>query len=84
MQVAPNGEQLWISKGLCILATNNITEYEAFIYELEVIIVVGAKEVKVIGDALLVNSHIREVWKNKEDRFRLYPQYAKQLLQAFK
>lgn len=77
MQVVPNREQLWISKGLCFFATNNITEYEAFIYELEVIIVVGAKEVKVIGDALLVNSHIREVWKNKEDRFRLYPQYAK-------
>lgn len=70
--IVPNGEQLWISKRLHFPTTNNVTEYEACIYRLEALIMVGAKKVEVTGNSLLIISHIQEEWEDKEDRLRLY------------
>lgn len=84
MLVTPNGEQLWISKRLYFLMTNDVAKYEVCIYGLEALIAVEDKKFEATRDSLLVISQIRKEQKIKEDKLRSYLQYAKQQLLAFK
>ncbi|XP_058008214.1 uncharacterized protein LOC131182878 [Hevea brasiliensis] len=72
-----------MSKRICFLATNNVAEYEACICGLEALIAIGAKEVEVFGDSMLVVSLVKGDWELKEEKLRSYLEYAKKLLFSF-
>ena len=55
--VMPEGETIPMAKKLDFKVTNNIVEYEAYIYGVEA---AGAKDLLVYGDSLLVINQANE------------------------
>ena len=58
--VTPEGETIPLAKKLDFRVTNNMVEYEACIYGVEAAPAVGAKELLVYKDSLLVISQANE------------------------
>ena len=58
--VTPAEKTIPMAKKLDFKVTNNMTEYEADIYGVETAIAVGAKDLLVYGDSLLVISQANE------------------------
>jgi ribonuclease HI len=54
--IAPRGEQLKYARQLLFLASNNATEYEALIHELNIVVSLSIKKLMVYGDSLVVIS----------------------------
>ena len=54
--VTPEGETIPIAKKLDFKVTNNMAEYEAYIYGVEAALAAGAKDLLVYGDSLLITS----------------------------
>ena len=54
-----------------------MVEYEACIYGVEAALIVGAKDLLVYGDSLLVMNQANEEWKVKEERLKPYNGYLK-------
>ena len=71
--VTPEGEMIPMAKRLEYEVTNNQAEYEACIFGLEALRSVGAEEVTVYGDSMLVIPSKK--WEVREDRLRLYVKY---------
>ena len=64
-----------MAKKLEFEVTNNQAEYEACISGLEALCNVGAENVTVYGDSILVVKQASKEWEVKEDRLRLYRDY---------
>ena len=64
-----------MAKRLEYEVTNNQAEYETYIFGLEALRSVGAEEVNVYGDSMLVIKQASKKWKVREDRLRLYVDY---------
>ena len=60
-----------------------MAEYEACIYRVEAALAVGAKDLLVYGDSLLVISQANEEWEVKEERLKPYNGYLKTLMKGF-
>ena len=58
--VMPEGETVPMTKKLDFKVINNMAEYEACIYGVEAALAVGAKDLLVYGDSLLVISQANE------------------------
>ena len=65
------GKTISMAKKLDFKVTNNMAEYEVCIYGVEAALTVGAKDLLVYGDSLLVISQDNEEWKVKEERLKL-------------
>ena len=52
--ITPGGEMMPMAKRLEYEVTNNQAEYEAYIFSLETLRSVGAEEVTIYGDSILV------------------------------
>ena len=72
-----------MAKKLDFKVTNNMAEYEACIYGVKAALAVGAKDLLVYEDSLLVISQANEEWEVKEERLKLYNGYLKTLMQGF-
>ena len=81
--VTLEGETISMSKKLDFKVTNNMAEYEAGIYGVEVALVAGAKDLLVYGHSLLVISQTNEEWEVKEERLKPYNGYLKTLIKGF-
>ena len=81
--VTPKGETIPIAKKLDFKVTNNMAEYEACIYGVEVALAAGAKDLLVYGDSLLVISQANKEWEVKEERLKPYNGYLKTLMKGF-
>ena len=81
--VTPEGETILMAKKLDFKVTNNMVEYEACIYGVEAALIVGAKDLLVYGDSLLVMNQANEEWKVKEERLKPYNGYLKTLMKGF-
>ena len=58
--VTPEGETIPMAKKLDFKVTNNMAEYETYIYRVEDALAAGAKDLLVYGDSLLVISQANE------------------------
>ena len=81
--ITSEGEVLPIAKKLEFSVTNNMAEYEACIFGLEVLIEIGVSEIEVMGGSMLVVHQATEEWDVKEERLRPYWQYLKIISQNF-
>ena len=75
--VTQKGEIIPMAKKLDFKVTNNMAEYEAYIYGVEAALADGAKDLLVYGDSLLVISQANEEWEVKEERLKPYHGYLK-------
>ena len=73
--ITPEGEMIPMAKKLKYEVTNNQAEYEAYIFGLEALRSMGAKEVTVYGDSMLVIKQASKKWEVREDRLQLYVDY---------
>eukprot|EP00257_Ricinus_communis_P019351 XP_015578317.1 uncharacterized protein LOC107261713 [Ricinus communis] len=74
------GEMLLMVKKLDFRVTNNMSEYEACLFGLEVVVVAGAKELMVYGDSILIIQQALKEWKVKEKRLKSYVNYLRTLV----
>ena len=81
--VTPEGETIPMAKKLDFKVTNNMAEYEACIYGIEVALIAGAKDLLVYGDSLLVINQPNKEWEVKEERLKPYNDYLKTLMKGF-
>ena len=81
--LTPKGEVVPISKKLAFRVTNNEVEYEACALEMEALIALGVKKVKIFGDSMLVINKRTEEWKLKEQHLRPYLSHLQQLVLSF-
>ena len=73
--ITPGGEVIPMIKRLEYEVTNNQVEYEACVFGLEALRSMGAEEVTVYGDSMLVIKQTSKKWEVREDRLRLYVDY---------
>ena len=64
-----------MAKKLKSEVTNNQAEYEACIFRLESLRDMGAEQITVYGDSMLVVKQISKEWEVKEDQLKLYVNY---------
>ena len=69
------GEMIPMAKRLEYKVTNNQAEYEACIFGLEALRSMGAEEVTIYGDSMLVIKQASKKWEVREDRVWLYVDY---------
>ena len=81
--VMPKRKTIPMAKKLDFKVTNNMSEYEAYIYGVEVVLAAGAKDLLVYGDSLLVISQANEEWKVKKEKLKPYHSYLKTLMKGF-
>jgi ribonuclease HI len=63
--------------------TNNVAEYEGLLIGVQKALDLGAKEVRIFADSLLVISQLRGEWKIKHPGLRPFYDRAKELLKKF-
>ena len=81
--ISPEGEMIPMAKRLEFEVTNNQAEYEACIFGLEALRSVGAGEITVYGDSMLVVKQISNEWEIREDRLKPYWDYSATVLLSF-
>ncbi|RVW44135.1 Transposon Ty3-G Gag-Pol polyprotein [Vitis vinifera] len=65
------------------LATNNIVEYEACIFNLETALELGIRQMEVFGDSNLVLKQIQGDWRTRDVKLRPYHAYLELLVRRF-
>ena len=81
--ITPEGEMIPMAKRLEFEVTNNQAEYEACIFGLEALHSVGAENVTVYGDSMLVVKQASKEWEVREDKLCLYWDYLATILLSF-
>ena len=79
--IMPEGKTIPMAKKLEFNVTNNMEEYEACIYGLEVALAARAKDLLVYVDSLLAISQTNEEWEVKEERLKIYNGYLNTLIE---
>ena len=72
-----------MAKRLEFEVTNNQVEYEACIFGFEALRNVGANEVVVYEDSMLVVKQISKDWEVREDKLKVYWDYSTTILLSF-
>ena len=81
--VTLGGEMIPIAKKLEFRVTNNQAKYEACIFRLESLRDMGAEQITVYGDSMLVLKQISKKWEVKEDKLKLYVNYLTTVTLSF-
>lgn len=81
--VDPEGVQILFVVKLDFPTTNNIAEYEAFIYGVEAALVVGARYLTMYGDSNLIISQIIGISGVRDERLHLYKEYLQEPIPYF-
>ena len=72
LSISPKGTHIPFSGKLNFPTTNNATEYETCIIDLQAALGQGVKELEVYGNLALIISQIHNKWKIKEERLMPY------------
>ena len=70
--ITPGGEMIPIAKRLEFEVTNNQAEYEACVFGLETLRSMGAEQITVYGDLMLVVKQVSKAWEVKEEKLKPY------------
>ncbi|XP_050919867.1 uncharacterized protein LOC127137453 [Lathyrus oleraceus] len=80
---SPTGFHLPFTARLCFDCTNNMEEYEACIYGLEVAIDIRIKILKVYGDSTLVINQVKGDWETRDSKLIPYKEHIIKLVPYF-
>ncbi|XP_050916332.1 uncharacterized protein LOC127131455 [Lathyrus oleraceus] len=80
---SPTGFHLPFTTRLCFDFTNNMAEYEAYIFGLEAAINLKIKILEVYGDSTLVISQIRGDWEVRDPKLIPYREHVLKLISYF-
>ena len=83
MIISLRGVKTTLSFNLAFECTNNQAEYEALVINLKILLELGAKDVRVIGDSQLVLRQLTEKYKCNSLLFTPYFTTVIQLLDSF-
>ena len=78
--VSPKGQQIPISIELNFDCTNNITEYEACIVGLQVVLEFGTYDLSIFGDSLLIISQVEGKWQARDTKLISYQKCVNRLV----
>ncbi|KAA0044915.1 protein NYNRIN-like [Cucumis melo var. makuwa] len=70
--ISPEGKVLPLTAKLCFECTHNIAEYEACIMGLQVACDMSIKNLKVLGDSMLVIHQVKEEWETSDAKLVPY------------
>ncbi|XP_011014739.1 PREDICTED: uncharacterized protein LOC105118468 [Populus euphratica] len=76
-------KQYLVSIKLLFECTNNTTEYEACIIDLEAALELKAKKLEVFEDSLLIICEVKGEWQTKDEKLKLYQNYLLRLANEF-
>ncbi|XP_021758380.1 uncharacterized protein LOC110723337 [Chenopodium quinoa] len=79
--VSPNEEHIPISMKLDFDVTNNVVEYEACILELETVVALGIKKLRIYGDSSLIINQISKRWKMRSESLATYQAHLETLIE---
>lgn len=82
--VAPDGVHTPIAMRLEFPATNNITEYEACVVDMETALDHGAQHLDVYGDSALIISQIQGKYRTRDSKLKPYHQYLESVVSRFR
>jgi ribonuclease HI len=82
--VSPKGQQTPIAVKLGFDCTNNMIEYKACIVGLQPALELGAHELELFGDSLLIVSQTNREWQARDPKLIPYQRYISQLVPKFK
>ena len=82
--ISPNKKQYPVSVKLHFECTNNTTEYEACILDLEVTLELKIKKIDVHGDLMLIICQVKGEWQTNEEKLKSYQEYLSTLAKEFK
>ncbi|XP_050918952.1 uncharacterized protein LOC127136440 [Lathyrus oleraceus] len=80
---SPTGFHLPFTVRLCFKCTNNMAEYEAYIFGIEVTIDLKIKILEVYGDSALVISQVKGYWDTKDHKIIPYKEHVLKLVPYF-
>ena len=69
---SPEGTKTALSFNLDFECTNNQAEYEACVFGLETLRSMGAEQITVYGDSMLVVKQVSKEWEVKEEKLKPY------------
>ena len=81
--VSPKGQQIPVSVKLNFDCTNNVTEYEECILDLQVALEFGAYDLSVFGDSQLIISQIKGKWQSRDTKLIPYQKCISRLISKF-
>ena len=81
--VSPKGQQIPLSVKLNFDCTNNVTEYDACIVDLQVALAFDAYDLSVFGDSLLIISQIEGKWQARDAKLIPYQKCVSRLILKF-
>ena len=83
MVISPQGKSFNYILQLHFLASNNVAEYEALLLGLRVVMSLGIKQIKVLGDSLLVISQANKEWSCNDVNMMAYCKEIRKLENNF-
>ena len=81
--ITPEGIRLEHSFRLGLRASNNEAEYEALLVGLRTVLGIGARDVEIYSDSLLVVSQVQGSFETRDTWMKAYLQVAKQIMSKF-
>jgi len=81
--IAPDGSHIPMFVKLNFENSSNTAEYEACIAGMEVLLVLGVRQVEVYGDSALVISQVQKIWRTREEHLKPYQGYLEKLARKF-
>jgi ribonuclease HI len=81
--ITPGGEQLKYALQLLFPASNNVTEYEALIHGLSIVVSLGIKKLMVYDDSLVIISQVNKDWDCLTDSMGKYCAVVRKLEDKF-
>lgn len=83
VNTSPTGFHLPFTSRLCFECTNNMAEYEVYIFGIEVAIDLRIKIPEVYGDSTLVISQVKGEWEAQDHKLILYKEHVLKLIPYF-
>ena len=81
--ISPKGIKTTLSFNLTFKCTNNQAGYKALVIDLEILMELGAQEVRILGDSQLVLQHLTREYKCNSLLLAPYYTASTQLLDSF-
>ena len=81
--ISPEGNHYPFTAKLSFECTNNVTEYEACVLGLQVVIEKKIKSLNVYGDSTLVICQLNSEWKMRDFKLVPYQEFIKKLIEQF-
>lgn len=81
--ISPAGQHYLVAAKLVFPCTNNISEYEACILDLQLAIDMEVRKLQVYGDSTLIILQTKGFWRTRDSELILYHGFLEELLKEF-